>query len=131
MLGFLRNEETIFSVERCSYFFFGLFCKMENIGDDVEKIRIGHDGSGLGAGWYLAKVEVRKFISSGKVKETTSHLDASFIFLYEGVCLCVYKIAGWGWGVSKAVQQILTKFCIRITPVLGSILGGFNFEINP
>lgn len=96
MLGFLRNEETIFSVERCSYFFFGLFCKMENIGDDVEKIRIGHDGSGLGAGWYLAKVEVRKFISSGKVKETTSHLDASFIFIYEGVCLCVYKIAGGG-----------------------------------
>ncbi|CAI9730794.1 homology domain-containing 1-like isoform X1 [Octopus vulgaris] len=44
--------------------------EMENIGDDVEKIRIGHDGSGFGAGWYLAKVEVRKLIYSGKSSKT-------------------------------------------------------------
>ncbi|GAB1599835.1 lipoxygenase homology domain-containing protein 1 isoform X2 [Argonauta hians] len=44
--------------------------EMEDVGDDIERIRIGHDGSGFGAGWYLAKVQVRKLISSGKSSKT-------------------------------------------------------------
>jgi len=28
----------------------------------VYKIRIGHDGSGIGAGWFLDKVEVKRLV---------------------------------------------------------------------
>lgn len=28
----------------------------------VYKIRIGHDGSGIGAGWFLEKVDVKRLI---------------------------------------------------------------------
>ena len=43
------------------------FFQLEDIGDDIEKIRIGHDDSGFATGWFLAKVEVRKLNSSGMV----------------------------------------------------------------
>ena len=38
---------------------------MEDVGDSIEKIRVGHDGSGLGAGWHLDKIELRRL--TGKV----------------------------------------------------------------
>ena len=34
--------------------------QMEDVGDPLEKIRVGHDDSGLGPAWHLEKVEVRK-----------------------------------------------------------------------
>lgn len=40
---------------------------MEDIGKTIEKLRIGHDGTGFGAGWHLDKVEVRRLDASGKV----------------------------------------------------------------
>lgn len=46
---------------------FSLFLKLEDIGDDIEKIRIGHDDSGFAAGWFLSNVEVRKLNTSGNV----------------------------------------------------------------
>jgi len=42
--------------------------QLEDIGDDIEKLRIGHDGKGFGAGWHLDKVEVRRLKDSGKVQ---------------------------------------------------------------
>ena len=55
-----------------------LFClQMEDVGDTIEKLRIGHDGSGFGAGWHLEKVEVRKLQESGKV--TCRHSLHSFL----------------------------------------------------
>lgn len=40
--------------------------ELEDVGDTIEKIRIGHDGSGFGAGWHLDKVEIRRLNDSGK-----------------------------------------------------------------
>eukprot|EP00058_Branchiostoma_floridae_P006411 XP_002591899.1 hypothetical protein BRAFLDRAFT_89416 [Branchiostoma floridae] len=40
---------------------------MEDVGDPIEKIRIGHDGKGWGAGWHLEKVEVRRLTDDKKV----------------------------------------------------------------
>ncbi|GFN87702.1 hypothetical protein PoB_001420800 [Plakobranchus ocellatus] len=40
--------------------------EMEDIGDTIEKVRVGHDGSGFGAGWHLDKLEVRRLHMSGK-----------------------------------------------------------------
>jgi hypothetical protein len=36
-----------------------------DIGEYIKKIRIGHDGTGFGAGWHLAKVEVRQLEKHG------------------------------------------------------------------
>jgi len=47
---------------------------MEDIGDEIEKLRIGHDGKGMGAGWHLDKVEVRRLKESGKVNSSRSVL---------------------------------------------------------
>ena len=41
--------------------------QMEDIGETIEKIRVGHDGAGFGAGWHLGKIEVRRLKESGKV----------------------------------------------------------------
>ncbi len=43
---------------------------MEDVGDKIEKLRIGHDGKGWGAGWHLAKVEVRRLKEGGKVRSS-------------------------------------------------------------
>ena len=41
--------------------------ELEDVGEPIEKIRIGHAGSGFGDGWHLAHVAVRKLHDSGKV----------------------------------------------------------------
>jgi len=41
--------------------------QLEDIGDKIEKIRIGHDNAGIGAGWHLDKVSIRRLHESGKV----------------------------------------------------------------
>ena len=40
---------------------------MEDVGKTIEKIRVGHDGSGYGAGWHLEKIEVRRLKDGAKV----------------------------------------------------------------
>jgi hypothetical protein len=40
---------------------------LEDVGAVIEKLRIGHDGKGMGAGWHLDKVEIRRLKTSGKV----------------------------------------------------------------
>ncbi|XP_070566658.1 lipoxygenase homology domain-containing protein 1-like isoform X2 [Ptychodera flava] len=44
--------------------------ELEDVGETIEKIRIGHDGSGFGAAWHLHKVEVRRLLDSGKGSKT-------------------------------------------------------------
>ncbi|XP_071954737.1 lipoxygenase homology domain-containing protein 1-like [Antedon mediterranea] len=44
--------------------------ELEDVGESIEKIRIGHDGSGFGAAWHLDKVEVRKLLEKGKGSRT-------------------------------------------------------------
>lgn len=40
--------------------------ELEDVGETIEKIRIGHDGTGLGDGWHLDKVELRRLHVTGK-----------------------------------------------------------------
>nr|KAG5694176.1 hypothetical protein BaRGS_016022 [Batillaria attramentaria] len=40
--------------------------ELEDVGDTIEKIRIGHNDAGFGAGWHVDKVEVRRLHDTGK-----------------------------------------------------------------
>uniref|UniRef100_A0A3Q0R7C3 Lipoxygenase homology PLAT domains 1 n=1 Tax=Amphilophus citrinellus TaxID=61819 RepID=A0A3Q0R7C3_AMPCI len=59
-LYFERGAEDMFIVEQ-----------LEDIGDVIEKIRIGHDNSGTNPGWHLDRVEIRRQLRKGKGSETT------------------------------------------------------------
>lgn len=41
--------------------------QLEDIGDVIEKIRIGHDNRGTNPGWHLDRVEIRRQLRKGKV----------------------------------------------------------------
>ncbi|XP_042603774.1 lipoxygenase homology domain-containing protein 1-like [Cyprinus carpio] len=56
---FERGAEDMFIVE------------LEDIGDIIEKIRIGHDNRGVNPGWHLDRVEIRRLLRKGKGSETT------------------------------------------------------------
>lgn len=43
------------------------FLKLEDVGDVIEKIRIGHDNRGVNPGWHLDRVEIRRLLRKGKV----------------------------------------------------------------
>ncbi|KAJ8405697.1 hypothetical protein AAFF_G00316770 [Aldrovandia affinis] len=58
-LFFERNAEDMFIVE------------LEDVGDVIEKIRIGHDNRGSNPGWHLDRVEIRRLLRKGKGSETT------------------------------------------------------------
>uniref|UniRef100_A0A8C7S9W1 Lipoxygenase homology domains 1b n=1 Tax=Oncorhynchus mykiss TaxID=8022 RepID=A0A8C7S9W1_ONCMY len=53
-LFFERGAEDMFIVE------------LEDVGDVIEKIRIGHDNSGTNPGWHLDRVEIRRLLRKGK-----------------------------------------------------------------
>lgn len=44
-----------------------IFSQLEDIGDVIEKIRIGHDNRGTNPGWHLDRVEIRRQLRKGKV----------------------------------------------------------------
>jgi hypothetical protein len=44
--------------------------ELEDVGDQIEKLRVGHDNKGFGSDWHLDKVEVRRM-------NTTDSLDSS------------------------------------------------------
>nr|XP_020662186.1 lipoxygenase homology domain-containing protein 1 [Pogona vitticeps] len=46
--------------------------ELEDVGDILEKIRIGHDGSGIYSGWHLNRVEIRRLLPNGKGSEKTT-----------------------------------------------------------
>ncbi|KAM8885089.1 lipoxygenase homology domain-containing protein 1, partial [Spinachia spinachia] len=58
-LYFERGAEDMFIVE------------LEDIGEVIEKIRIGHDNKGTNPGWHLDRVEIRRQLRKGKGSETT------------------------------------------------------------
>ncbi|KAM9810394.1 lipoxygenase homology domain-containing protein 1-like [Neosynchiropus ocellatus] len=58
-LYFERGAEDMFIVE------------LEDIGDVIEKIRVGHDNRGTNPGWHLDRVEIRRQLRKGKGSETT------------------------------------------------------------
>ncbi|XP_062236812.1 lipoxygenase homology domain-containing protein 1 [Platichthys flesus] len=58
-LYFERGAEDMFIVE------------LEDVGDVIEKLRIGHDNRGTNPGWHLDRVEIRRQLRKGKGSETT------------------------------------------------------------
>ncbi|XP_072215279.1 lipoxygenase homology domain-containing protein 1 [Excalfactoria chinensis] len=44
--------------------------ELEDVGDIIEKIRIGHNGGGLNSGWHLDRVAIRRLLPNGKGSET-------------------------------------------------------------
>ncbi|XP_054628770.1 lipoxygenase homology domain-containing protein 1 isoform X1 [Dunckerocampus dactyliophorus] len=58
-LYFKRGAEDMFIVE------------LEDVGDIIEKIRVGHDNRGTNPGWHLDRVEIRRLLRKGKGSETT------------------------------------------------------------
>lgn len=54
--------------------------ELEDVGSTIEKIRIGHDGSGFGDGWHLEKVAVRQLHDSGKVCYGWRNIPAATVF---------------------------------------------------
>uniref|UniRef100_A0A8C6YX29 Lipoxygenase homology PLAT domains 1 n=1 Tax=Nothoprocta perdicaria TaxID=30464 RepID=A0A8C6YX29_NOTPE len=44
--------------------------ELEDVGDMIEKIRIGHKGGGLNSGWHLDHVAIRRLLPNGKGSET-------------------------------------------------------------
>ncbi|XP_056875603.1 lipoxygenase homology domain-containing protein 1 [Takifugu flavidus] len=55
---FERRAEDMFIVE------------LADVGDVIEKIRIGHDNRGTNPGWHLDRVEIRRLLRKGKGSET-------------------------------------------------------------
>lgn len=51
-----------------------VFSQLEDIGDVIEKIRIGHDNRGTNPGWHLDRVEIRRQLRKGKVVKIHSRL---------------------------------------------------------
>lgn len=41
-------------------FFF--FMKLEDVGEIIEKIRIGHDNTGINPGWHCSHVDIRRLL---------------------------------------------------------------------
>ncbi|XP_068508966.1 lipoxygenase homology domain-containing protein 1 [Syngnathus scovelli] len=58
IMYFERGAEDMFIVE------------LEDVGEVIEKIRIGHDNRGVNPGWYLDRVEIRRLLKKGKGSET-------------------------------------------------------------
>ncbi|NXA74779.1 LOXH1 protein, partial [Thryothorus ludovicianus] len=40
--------------------------ELEDVGDIIEKIRIGHNGGGVNSGWHLDRVTIRRLLPNGK-----------------------------------------------------------------
>jgi hypothetical protein len=41
--------------------------QLEDVGESIEKIRIGHDDAGIGSGWHLDRVDIRRLKDFGRV----------------------------------------------------------------
>lgn len=53
--------------------------ELTDIGEHIDKIRIGHDNKGFGAAWHLDKVEIRK-LTDGDGDRRSSAGSVSFVF---------------------------------------------------
>lgn len=58
--------------------------QLEDVGDVIEKIRIGHDNRGVNPGWHLDRVEIRRLLRKGKVLSTVDRCSdrGSTLLLY-------------------------------------------------
>lgn len=54
--------------------------QLADVGDLIEKIRIGHDNRGVNPGWHLDRVEIRRLLRKGKV--VSPHTDTAFFLFF-------------------------------------------------
>lgn len=57
------------------------FSQLEDVGDVIEKIRIGHDNRGTNPGWHLDRVEIRRQLRKGKVDKEKDKVHYKRFFL--------------------------------------------------
>ncbi|XP_078473113.1 lipoxygenase homology domain-containing protein 1 [Lampetra planeri] len=46
--------------------------ELEDVGETIEKLRVGHNNVGINSGWHLDRVEVRRLLPDGKGSETVT-----------------------------------------------------------
>lgn len=56
--------------------------ELEDVGDPIEKIRIGHDGSGIGSGWHLDQVEIRRLLEDESVSGFSKQQEDGKLLFY-------------------------------------------------
>uniref|UniRef100_A0A3B3ZLB7 PLAT domain-containing protein n=1 Tax=Periophthalmus magnuspinnatus TaxID=409849 RepID=A0A3B3ZLB7_9GOBI len=66
----VNKRERIMYFERGAEDMFIVELQLEDVGDVIEKIRIGHDNRGVNPGWHLDRVEIRRLLRKGKGSET-------------------------------------------------------------
>lgn len=68
IVAFIKFWSRKLTPERTENFL--LSVQLEDVGDVIEKIRIGHDNRGVNPGWHLDRVEIRRLLRKGKVLST-------------------------------------------------------------
>lgn len=65
--------------------------QLADVGDVIEKIRIGHDNRGVNPGWHLDRVEIRRLLRKGKVASPC--VDTFFSTVpNRGKSLCIFHV---------------------------------------
>jgi len=60
------------------------FPKLEDVGEIIEKIRIGHDNTGMNPGWHCSHVDIRRLLPDK---------DVSFRLICPAVSFCPFSEA--------------------------------------
>lgn len=72
-----RHDVTEGLLLTCSAFF---FMKLEDVGEIIEKIRIGHDNTGINPGWHCSHVDIRRLLPDKDVSLRCDSPTASSVF---------------------------------------------------
>lgn len=75
--------------------------QLADVGDVIEKIRIGHDNRGVNPGWHMDRVEIRRLLRKGKVVSADKDSLFYFLFFFKGPLL-------WKF-FSSLVHEIMSR----------------------
>ncbi len=83
--------------------------QMEDVGDQLSKLRIGHDGRGWGNGWHLDKVEVKKLLRNKSVSLTDiKYVEVLAVYSMNvmdyRVTYCTHSHVESGWRKMKMME---------------------------
>lgn len=67
--------------------------QLADVGDIIEKIRIGHDNRGVNPGWHMDRVEIRRLLRKGKVQ--IQNLFFVFLFFFPKDPYCGNSFPLW------------------------------------
>lgn len=69
--------------------------QLADVGDIIEKIRIGHDNRGVNPGWHMDRVEIRRLLRKGKVVSTDKDSFVLFFLLFRKDPYCGNSFPLW------------------------------------